>query len=149
MFNKVFARRASAKQAEPPDFGEVIKMIDDMAAVLGGEQDDDTKKKDFCITELDKVEGETKSKQEKLETITSTIDEVRDEISSFDEDVKDLQDSIKELDKSVAEATVQRKKEHAEYVDALRMSEAAKVLLGKAKDRLKKFYESKVAALQE
>merc|ERR1719321_887533 len=114
-----------------------------MKTVLDNEQDDDTKKKDFCITELDKVEGETKSKQEKLETITSTIDEVKDEIGSFDEDVKDLQDSMTNLDKSVAEATVQRKKEHAEYVDAVRMSAAAKQLLGKAKDRLKKFYESK------
>lgn len=139
-------QRAGAKQVQPPDFGEVVKMIDEMTAVLDGEQDDDTKKKDFCLTQLDKVEGEAKSKQEKLDTITSTIDEVSDEISSFDEDVKDLQDSIKQLDKSVAEATLQRKKEHAEYVDSLRMSAAAKELLGKAKDRLEKFYKSKQAA---
>lgn len=146
MVKKASIRRAGAKQVQAPDFGEVVKMIDNMAAVLDREQDDDTKKKDFCVTELDKVEGETKSKQEKLDTITSTIDEVSDEISSFDEDVKDLEDSIKDLDTSVAKATLQRKKEHAEYVDSLKMSAAAKELLGKAKARLEKFYSSKTAA---
>merc|ERR1719453_220266 len=41
-------------------FDKVVKMIDDMITLLSKEQADDDKKKDFCIAELNKVEGEKK-----------------------------------------------------------------------------------------
>jgi hypothetical protein len=46
---------------------------------------------------------------------------------------------IKELDKSVAEATSTRKEEHDNYVETLAGNNAAKDLLGFAKNRLNKF----------
>merc|ERR1719421_2445810 len=44
------------------------------------------------------------------------------------------------MDKSVADATEQRKEEHADYVSFLQLSEVAVGLVGKAKNRLQKFY---------
>jgi len=44
------------------------------------------------------------------------------------------------LDKSVAEATAQREQEHAEFLQFVKMNEAAKQLLFEAKNRLQKFY---------
>merc|ERR1711885_58253 len=54
------------------------------------------------------------------------------------------QDGVKALDKSVADATDTRKKEHDDYVETLAANTAAKDLLGFAKNRLNKFYNPKL-----
>merc|ERR1712072_608816 len=51
-----------------------------------------------------------------------------------------LQDSIKALDKSVADATEQRKEENEDFTELMASDSAAKELLGFAKNRLNKFY---------
>merc|ERR1719440_652106 len=56
---------------------------------------------------------------------------------------KSLQ-SIKNLDKQVADATKQRKEEHAEYEETMANDGAAKELLKMAKNRLAKFYSPKL-----
>merc|ERR1719394_560325 len=48
------------------------------------------------------------------------------------------------LDKSVTDATAQRKAEHAEYKDLMASNTAAKELLAYAKNRLNKFYNPKL-----
>merc|ERR1719333_2051127 len=55
-------------------------------------------------------------------------------------EIQALQAGLAELDKSVAEATEQRKDEHAEYIDDATSNQAAVELLGMAKNRLNKFY---------
>merc|ERR1719159_259699 len=66
--------------------------------------------------------------------------ELADEIAGLAEDVKTLQAEIAALDKSVAEATEQRKEEHQDYTETLALTETAIELIGKAKQRLQKFY---------
>merc|ERR1719197_976238 len=56
------------------------------------------------------------------------------------EEITSLQKEIKELDKAVAEATEQRKEEHAEFLVFQQQSNAALQLIDKAKNRLFKFY---------
>merc|ERR1711933_259379 len=51
---------------------------------------------------------------------------------------------IKALDKSVAEATEQRKEENAEYKELMASDSAAKEVLAFAKNRLNKFYNPKL-----
>merc|ERR1719213_699596 len=51
-----------------------------------------------------------------------------------------LEQDIKDLDKAVAQATEQRKEEHAMFLETQQLSEAALQLLEKAKNRLNKFY---------
>merc|ERR1719157_187908 len=56
------------------------------------------------------------------------------------EEISGLGASIAALDKSVADATEQRKEEHSEYVSTMQMNEAAMGLVDKAKNRMQKFY---------
>merc|ERR1719264_2367495 len=55
-----------------------------------------------------------------------------------------LEAGIKDLDKSVAEATEQRKEEHADFKELIASDSATKELLGMAKNRLNKFYNPKL-----
>merc|ERR1719310_2528684 len=85
-------------------------MIDGMNEVLEGEQVADDKQDVWCLAELDKAENEA------------------------------VEQGLEALDKSVAEATEQRKDEHSDYIDESASNQAAVDLLGMAKNRLNKFY---------
>merc|ERR1719221_335897 len=61
-------------------------------------------------------------------------------ISTTTEEIKKLEDGIVALDKSVADATAERKEENAEYKEMMANNAAAKELLLWAKNRLNKFY---------
>merc|ERR1719301_381492 len=63
-----------------------------------------------------------------------------DAISTLMEEINTLTTEIAALDKSVADATDQRKVEHQDYIEFIQMSEAALALVEKAKNRLNKFY---------
>merc|ERR1719298_134729 len=63
-----------------------------------------------------------------------------DAVAASTEKIKDLQEATAALDKDVATATEQRKKEHEEFTETVQLSEVAEQLIGKAKNRLMKFY---------
>merc|ERR1719160_584359 len=115
-------------------------MIDNMVVILAKEQADDEKHTAFCTDEFGKSDDEKKATQEDLAAITATMESLADEIAGLVEDVKTLQEEIAALDKSVAEATEQRKEEHQDYTETLALTETAIELIGKAKQRLQKFY---------
>jgi len=60
------------------------------------------------------------------------------------EELKALEDGIKALDKSVAEATEQRKEQNEDYKELMAQDGAAVEILGFAKNRLNKFYNPKL-----
>merc|ERR1719387_904309 len=92
-------------------FEKVTGMIDGMVGVLEGEQAKDDKTDVWCLAELDKA------KEVDIEELASAVDEQRDAIASTAAEIAELKSGLEELDKSVAEATELRKKEHEEYVD--------------------------------
>lgn len=122
------------------DFGEVIKMIDDMVALLGKDQKEDDKQKAWCSDEFEKSGDEEKQKKSALSALEAAVSEMTDEIAATAEEIDALGAGIKDLDKAVAEATEQRKQEHAEYVETTKLTEVAMGLIEKAKKRLEKFY---------
>jgi chromosome segregation ATPase len=122
------------------NFGMILNMIDQVVVILGKEQAEDDKQKEYCNSELDKAGDEKKAGEEKKAALDATISELSDGIASLKGEIDTLTGSIKELDKSVAAATEQRKEEHAEYTSSASLNEAALQLLGKAKNRLNKFY---------
>jgi regulator of replication initiation timing len=122
------------------DFSKVIKMVDDMVALLKKEQADDEKHKTYCEGEFDTSDDEKKETTRKLESLTSAISEMKDEIAAVSEEIKSLNAENVELDKAVAEATEQRKEEHSDYTEKVQLNEAAIQLIFKAKNRLQKFY---------
>merc|ERR1719160_2152999 len=118
----------------------VIKMIDDMVVLLGKDQDVDDKQKKYCEDELEKAEDEQKASKEKLAQTVAAIEEATDSVATVTDEIATLEQSIKDLDKAVAQATEQRKEEHADFLESQQLNEAALQLLGKAKNRLNKFY---------
>merc|ERR1719262_1263320 len=121
-------------------FEKVVGMVDGMVGVLEEEQVGDDKTEAWCKAELDKAEGELKTTEVDLEALRATIDETRDAIANTASEIEALKAGLVELDKSVAEATEQRKKEHEEMLETVAGNQAAVELLGMAKNRLNKFY---------
>merc|ERR1719265_1848675 len=119
---------------------KVIKMIDDMVVLLGKDQEDDDKSKTFCEDELEKAGDEQKASTEKKAQVEAQISELSDAATALGEEIATLEASIKDLDKSVAQATEQRKEEHEDFGEMMQLNEAAMGLIEKAKNRLQKFY---------
>merc|ERR1712129_456639 len=64
--------------------------------------------------------------------------------ATMKDEIKALEAGLKALDKSVAEATEQRKAENADFKDLMADNGAAKEVLAFAKNRLNKFYNQKL-----
>jgi chromosome segregation ATPase len=111
-----------------------------MVTLLSKEQTDDDKKKDFCIAELNKVEAEKTELEGTISDLEAEIEELEDGIATTTSEIADLKKGLEDLDKSVVEATEQRKEEHAEYTDTAAANQAAVELIGMAKNRMNKFY---------
>jgi hypothetical protein len=131
---------AQKLQAKKVDFSPVFKMIDDMVALLKKEQVDDEKHKEWCSGEFETNDDETKDAKQKLANVESAISEINDSIAALSDEIAKTTAKVKALDKSVAEATAQRKEEHAEFTQSMQLNEAAVQLIGKAKNKLQKFY---------
>jgi len=121
-------------------FEQVIKMIDQLVADLKKEQVDDENKKEYCATALDKADDDRKSLQQGLADTETAISQAEDVVAVLKEEILALEASIVKLDKAVAEATEQRKNEHAQFTDLVASNAAAKDLLHYAINRLNKFY---------
>merc|ERR1719160_2022060 len=65
-------------------------------------------------------------------------------VATLTDEIKALEEGIYELDKSVAEATEQRKDEHAEFAAQMAADSAAMGLIDIAKNRMQKFYNPKL-----
>merc|ERR1712233_190039 len=74
----------------------------------------------------------------------TAIEDLEGQIQTLKEEIDALEDGIRALDKSVAEATEQRKQENAEFTTLMANDAAAKEILGFAKNRLNKFYNPKL-----
>merc|ERR1719502_2361992 len=130
---------ALALQGKKVDFSKVIKMIDDMVATLGTEQQDDNDKKEYCDLQFDAADDKKKGLERSVSQLEKAIAKEEEAIATLADEIKALEEGIVALDKSVAEATEQRKEENAEYTELMANDAAAKELLGFAKNRLNKF----------
>jgi len=123
---------------------KVIKMIDDMVTLLKTEQADDDKKKDYCTAEADKLDDQKKGLERKISDTETAIEDAKESVKALAGEIDALTAGINALDKSVAEATEQRKDENDDFTELMAQDTAAKELLGMAKNRLNKFYNPKM-----
>merc|ERR550532_3095315 len=129
-----------ALMGKEKSFDGVVKMIDEMVALLGKEQRDDDDKKSYCEAELDKTEDTLKALDQSIADLNKAIDTTTEAIDTLKSEISALIAGVKALDKSVQEATDTRKAENAEYKSTMAADKAAKELIGMAKNRLMKFY---------
>jgi septal ring factor EnvC (AmiA/AmiB activator) len=135
---------ALAIQGKKIGFEKVIKMIDEMVATLKTEQEDDDHKKEYCAKQFDLSDDKKKALERSKSDVETAIEDTKEGISTTESEIEALKDTIKALDKSVAEATEQRKEENEDFTELMASDSAAKEILGFAKNRLNKFYNPKL-----
>jgi len=121
----------------------VTDLVTNMIAGLHDEDVSDEHKKAWCVNETEVQHQIEADKKSLIEQTTASVADLEDQIAGLAESIKGLQTKIEDMDKMVFEATAQRKQEHQEFVDELATSASAVRLIGKAKQRLEKFYSPK------
>jgi chromosome segregation ATPase len=122
-------------------FETVVKMIDGMVANNAKEQKDDDEKRDFCNAELLKTEDHETALKGDISDLSADLEEKEDAVATLASEIKALQQGVNDLDKSVVEATEQRKDEHAEFLSTAAANQAALELIKMATNRMNKFYQ--------
>jgi len=134
----------SATEANYDGAAKVVDgMIDNMVHVLHDDDVEDEHKKDWCANETEVTSQLQTDKQNLVEKLKADIANMGDALEQTNADIKVLEETIAALDKDVHEATEQRKKEHAEFVNAFATMDTARRLIDKAATRLEKFYNPK------
>eukprot|EP00746_Dinoflagellata_sp_MGD_P160602 gnl/MRDRNA2_/MRDRNA2_87446_c0_seq1.p1 gnl/MRDRNA2_/MRDRNA2_87446_c0~~gnl/MRDRNA2_/MRDRNA2_87446_c0_seq1.p1 ORF type:complete len:697 (-),score=219.62 gnl/MRDRNA2_/MRDRNA2_87446_c0_seq1:76-2166(-) len=141
MFLSLGSKIRLASTSGAHKFQEVVKMIDGMITLLGKQQQEDDKMKEWCRSEFDKADDEEKKVKTELGRLQSSLDESADAIETLNDEIQVLKKQITDLDYTISEATVQRKEEHAQFQESLAAQEASIALIGKAKKKLEKFYK--------
>merc|ERR1719428_2585527 len=131
---------ASALKSKSVDFSKITEQIDGMIEVLGKEQTDDDTQKAFCDEEFTKSAATKKETEDKLASLAASIEEMTATVATLKSEIETLTAEIKALDKAVAEATEQRKEEHAMFLKTQAEGSAAVQLIEAAKNKLNKFY---------
>merc|ERR1719352_2173741 len=103
-----------------------------------------TIKKEYCNKQFDFADDKKKGLQRSVSDLETAIEKGKEAVATLADEIKALEDGIKALDKSVAEATEQRKEENEDFTQLIASDAAAKELLGFAKNRLNKFYNPKL-----
>merc|ERR1719206_490781 len=135
---------ALALKGKKVSFDKVVAMIDEMTALPKKEQVDDNDKKAYCEDLIDKTEDKVKELELSVSDLSKAVADAKEGIATLTAEIEALEDGIKKLDKQVAEATEQRKSEHADSVETITNDNAAKELIEIAKNRLNKFYNPKL-----
>merc|ERR1719172_383264 len=131
---------ASALASKAVDFSKITEQIDGMIDVLGKEQADDDTQKAFCDEEFTKSAATKKETEDTLASLAASIEEMSATVATLKSEIETLSAEIKALDKAVAEATEQRKEEHATFLQSSAEGSAAVQLIEAAKNKLNKFY---------
>lgn len=124
----------------------MIKLIDSLVGELKQEQLDDEHKKEYCESQFDLSEDKKKAVERDIDGLEKDIADGEEGIKTTIAELDALEDGIRALDKSVAEATEQRKEESSDYSTFMASNSAAVELLNMAKNRLNKFYNPKLAS---
>lgn len=135
---------ALALSGKKVDFTAVFKKIENMTALMLKEGADDKKKKEYCNEEFDKAADTSKGLKAQIKDLAGSIDQKKTSIEQLEADIKSIKEGVENLDKSVTEATENRKAESAEFNVLVNDDSAAIELLGMAKNRLNKFYNPKL-----
>jgi len=138
-----------ALKGKKVSFDKVLKMVDDMVVLLGKEQQDDNDKKEYCNSLIDKTEDNLKELELSVSDLGKAIEDYKERVATLTEEISALNDGIKALDKPVADATDERKEEHEDNIETLASDNAAKELIGIATNRMNKFYNPKLVALDQ
>jgi peptidoglycan hydrolase CwlO-like protein len=133
-------RRVRARVVSSKGFEKVVGMVDGMVNILKESENSDAAKREHCLLSMKDTEAKFRELKEHLDDIGGRIEEKRNEADEISSEIASTKAGIAALDKSVAEATEQRKSEHAAFVASAAASNTATDLLNMAVNRLNKVY---------
>jgi len=117
-------------------------MIDEMVANLKTEQQHDSEKKEQCSSQFENADDKKSGLERSISNLDNALAVANDGLATLNTEILALEKGVKALEGKVAEATEQRKEEHADFVEVMASDTAAKKLLGFAKNTLNKFYNA-------
>jgi len=135
---------ALALHSKKVDMSKVVTMIDDMVALSAKQQEEDDAKKTYCLGQIDETEDKVKGVELTISDLDKLIDEQEGQITTLGDEIKVLEDEIIKLDRTVAEATMQRKEEHADFEETKAANLAVVGIIEMATNRMQKFYNPKL-----
>merc|ERR1719183_769542 len=106
-------------------FDKIIKMIDDMVALLKSEQVDDESKKEYCEKSFDDADDKKKALERAVGKLEKAIDEAKETIATLTDEIKAME-------------------ENSDFKTLFASDSTAKEILAFAKNRLNKFYNPKL-----
>lgn len=121
-------------------FEKIIALVDNMIVLLGKEAADDKMKKSMCKHGLEKNEDKKAILENGIKSKTAEVTNMKENLMLLNKDMEKLQADMAALDKTVKEATKQRKEENAAFTEMLSDTNQAVGILEVAKNRLKEFY---------
>merc|ERR1719446_1128753 len=80
-----------ALKGKKVSFTKVLKMIDDMVALLGKEQQDDNDKKEYCENLIDKTEDDLKQLELRVSDLGKAIADYKEQIATLTDEVAGLE----------------------------------------------------------
>merc|ERR1719252_325645 len=128
-------------------FTKVKKAIDDMITELQKQKEDEIKQKDFCVEGFNENEKMTNQKTREKIDLETLIEDLTMKIEELAKAIKTLKAEVKEMQTQMKRAGEDRDKENKEFQQTVAEQRATQVLLTKALDVLKGFYE-KAALMQ-
>merc|ERR1719159_110960 len=129
-------------------FGKVIANIDDMVKSLKEESADEVTDRDMCIKNLNINAKEAAAANDKKGDLDALIADLESSIAALTEELAALNAEVTATQVEMKKANEMRAKENADFQQVIQEQRATQVILTKAVDRLKEFYEKK-ALLQE
>jgi len=122
------------------DLGPLKSRASEMIANLQEEQKDEDSRSALCKKELATAASEKKALSTALLQAESRMGVISNEIEAFKASMEEVRKEITEIDMAVEEATIQRKKEKAEFTAVMSELTMSADLLLKARQVLEKMY---------
>merc|ERR1719159_1929390 len=135
-----FSLTQVANRAKSDPFTKIRGLIEEMIAKLLAEQQAEANQKAFCDEEMGKSKKALEIKTAKLGKLTARIDEGESRKVQLLEEIKNLESELAEIDRSQAEATELRTKEHSEFLKAQADYQSSEDACAKAVEVLKEYY---------
>lgn len=129
-------------------FAKVKQNIDTMVAELKNTQKEEDEKKEYCNTEIKQNERDSKAKKGRKADIEQQIEDLGATVTKLADEIKNDNAQINTMQVEMKDAGVLREKESADFQVTVQDQRATVVILNKALDRLKAFYDKKAALLQ-
>jgi chromosome segregation ATPase len=125
----------------------VTPMVDQMVSLLKQAEQMDKQKMIQCKAGLNQSNVSLQDQRQKSQDVVALLAEHEDKITSAKREIESIQSAIKDLDERVNETRNIRQAENQESVNQLAENEQTLRLLALAKERLRRYFDTKRAAI--